>query len=144
MAVVIQEMIPADSAGVMFTTFPTNGDPHKMMITANWGLGQTVVGGQVNPDTHLIKRDYRDGLTVLASKMGDKKITCQMDDIDIAKEIPTDEKKQTVYCLNEGLILKLARVGIILGLSTHYMMLYQKLKFDLYCFQKNSTVRHAT
>jgi len=40
MGVVVQQMVPADSAGVLFTYHPTNGDPRKMLITANFGLGE--------------------------------------------------------------------------------------------------------
>lgn len=40
MAVVVQLMVPADCAGVLFTIHPTNGNPSKMLITANYGLGE--------------------------------------------------------------------------------------------------------
>jgi len=40
MGVVVQQMVPADSAGVLFTYHPTNGDPRQMLITANFGLGE--------------------------------------------------------------------------------------------------------
>lgn len=40
MAVVIQLMIPSESAGVLFTHFPVNNNPNKLLITANFGLGE--------------------------------------------------------------------------------------------------------
>ena len=40
MSVVIQEMVSADAAGVIFTRDPVNGDPTKIVITANYGLGE--------------------------------------------------------------------------------------------------------
>jgi phosphoenolpyruvate synthase/pyruvate phosphate dikinase len=40
MGVVVQQMVPADSAGVLFTYHPTTGDPRQMLITANFGLGE--------------------------------------------------------------------------------------------------------
>jgi pyruvate,water dikinase len=40
MGVVVQQMVPADCAGVLFTYHPTNGDPRLMLITANFGLGE--------------------------------------------------------------------------------------------------------
>ena len=40
MAVVIQEMVAAEAAGVLFTRDPINGDPSKIVITANFGLGE--------------------------------------------------------------------------------------------------------
>lgn len=40
MGVVVQLMVPADTAGVLFTWHPLTGDPRQMLITANFGLGE--------------------------------------------------------------------------------------------------------
>lgn len=40
MAVAIQSMIPSEAAGVLFTHFPLDDDPNKLLITANFGLGE--------------------------------------------------------------------------------------------------------
>lgn len=40
MAVVIQEMVPAENAGVIFSRDPATGNPAKIVITANYGLGE--------------------------------------------------------------------------------------------------------
>ena len=40
MAVVIQEMVDAEVAGVIFTRHPTSGSPASITITANYGLGE--------------------------------------------------------------------------------------------------------
>ena len=40
MGVVVQEMVPADVAGVLFTRDPLSGTSAKMFITANYGLGE--------------------------------------------------------------------------------------------------------
>ena len=50
MAVVVQRLVPADVAGVLFTADPSGGGRKEMLIDANWGLGETVVGGHVQPD----------------------------------------------------------------------------------------------
>jgi pyruvate,water dikinase len=51
MAVVIQEMINCDSAGVIFTCDPLTGDERKIIITANYGIGESVVSAMAEPDT---------------------------------------------------------------------------------------------
>ena len=56
-AVVVQLMVAAQAAGVMFTANPINGDRRETMITAARGLGEAVVAGTVNPDTFVIDRD---------------------------------------------------------------------------------------
>ena len=40
MGVVIQEMVDADSAGVVFSRDPVTGNPTQIVITANYGLGE--------------------------------------------------------------------------------------------------------
>lgn len=68
MAVVIQTMVPADCAGVLFTRHPVDNDPHKMLVSANYGLGETVVSGSVDPDMYTIQRSYRGNHLYLARK----------------------------------------------------------------------------
>jgi len=55
-AVVVQRMVDADRAGVMFTIDPITGDPSHLVIEAAFGLGEVVVGGQVEPDTYRVDR----------------------------------------------------------------------------------------
>jgi len=74
MAVVVQIMVPADCAGVLFTRHPASGDPSKILITANYGLGETVVSGAVDPDTYIVYRKYKvNSLSVLERNIGSKK-----------------------------------------------------------------------
>src|SRR6185295_6459237 len=54
MAVVVQAMVEARSAGVMFTRSPTTGDRSVITIEGAWGLGSAVVGGEVTPDRWVI------------------------------------------------------------------------------------------
>lgn len=51
LAVVVQELIDAEAAGILFTTNPVNGKTDEVVINAAWGLGEAVVGGRVSPDT---------------------------------------------------------------------------------------------
>src|SRR5579884_1355041 len=50
MGVVVQEMIDARASGVMFTCSPASGDPSVIAVNASWGLGESVVSGEVTPD----------------------------------------------------------------------------------------------
>jgi len=52
----VQKMVDAKSAGVMFTLNPINGDPSKVVIEGNWGLGESVVSGLVNPDRFVVDK----------------------------------------------------------------------------------------
>ena len=59
MAVVIQALIDARCAGVMFTINPLNGSWREMTVEAAWGLGEPVVSGQVVPDFYRVRRPRR-------------------------------------------------------------------------------------
>jgi len=54
MAVVVQQMVDARTAGVMFTRSPTTGDRSVVTIEGAWGLGSAVVGGEVTPDRWVL------------------------------------------------------------------------------------------
>lgn len=56
-AVVVQQLIDADRAGVMFTADPSTGDRTRIVIEGAFGLGEVVVGGQVEPDTYVLLKE---------------------------------------------------------------------------------------
>lgn len=55
-AVVIQEMVDADSAGVLFTADPITGQNEKLILESCWGLGEGLVAGRVTTDSFVIER----------------------------------------------------------------------------------------
>ncbi|MCJ7520558.1 MAG: hypothetical protein MUO42_12930 [Anaerolineaceae bacterium] len=56
LAVVIQKLVFADAAGVMFTANPVNGKRDEIVINAAWGLGEAIVSGVVTPDTLTVEK----------------------------------------------------------------------------------------
>ena len=59
MAVVIQALVAARCAGVMFTINPLSGSWREMTVEAAWGLGEAVVSGQFVPDYYRVRRPRR-------------------------------------------------------------------------------------
>ena len=57
MAVVVQRMVRADVAGVLFTCDPVHRRRDRMVVEAVFGLGEAAVSGQVTPDHYVLKRD---------------------------------------------------------------------------------------
>ncbi len=53
----VQRMIDADKGGLFFTSHPSTGEDDKMVVEANWGLGETVVSGTVTPDTYVLDKE---------------------------------------------------------------------------------------
>lgn len=71
MAVAVQKMVDARTAGVAMTIDPANGDRSTIVIDAAWGLGELVVSGTVTPDNLHVDKVM---LTVVEEHLGDKHI----------------------------------------------------------------------
>lgn len=56
LGVVVQVMVPADAAGILFTANPLTGARSQMMINAAWRLGEAIVGGHVTPDKIVVDK----------------------------------------------------------------------------------------
>jgi pyruvate,water dikinase len=71
LAVVVQALVPAEAAGILFTANPVTGQRDEVVINAAWGLGEAVVGGQVTPDVVRVAKATG---AVLARQTADKQV----------------------------------------------------------------------
>lgn len=71
LCVIVQRLVNADKAGILFTAHPITGSRRVAAIEAGWGLGEALVSGIVSPDRHAI--DRRDGRS-LSVERGDKAV----------------------------------------------------------------------
>ncbi len=115
----VQKMVNSDAAtsGVMFTLETESGHPGFITINASYGLGETVVGGTVNPDEFMVhKQKLRDGYKPLVKKTcGDKQIKAQYNVIKKCVEIiHVDKDLQKRFCLTDQEIFELAQYGLII------------------------------
>ena len=68
-AVFVQRLVPADVSAVVFSANPVTGDRGEIVINASWGLGESIVGGTVTPDTFVVrKRDHALRSRLIAEK----------------------------------------------------------------------------
>jgi pyruvate,water dikinase len=114
-AVVVQRMVASDASGVMFTVDPATGDRSRLVIEAAFGLGEVVVGGQVEPDTYTVARS---GPSVLEARIGTKRhqIVRGADGAD--EVVPLDAEHARRPVLPWDQVLDLARLG--LKVEEHY------------------------
>lgn len=77
LAVIVQEMISSDAAGVLFTANPLTGRRDEMVIDAAFGLGEGLVEGKMEPD-HYTVREGADG-PVIEKSLGAKSIAVRPD-----------------------------------------------------------------
>jgi pyruvate,water dikinase len=108
--VAVIKMVNARAAGVLFTADPNTGDRSKMIIEANWGLGESVVGGEAMPDVYVLDKE---SLEIADTKLGSKKrcITCQ--EIGVA-EVETSPDQCNAFCLSDLEVKEIGRLGKIL------------------------------
>lgn len=112
------QMVDAKAAGVMFTLNPTNNDPSKIMIEANWGFGESVVSGSVTPDRWMI-----DKITFeIIEKIVSTKLVEYSIDPKSGKPsfINIPHERQNTPCLTEEEIFEIAKKGKMI--EQHFRM----------------------
>ncbi len=114
LAVVVQEMVRADVAGVMFTVDPLTGVSTNMKIAASYGLGEALVAGQVTPDTYTITKE---GLSIFQRIVGQNEIKVIQQGNGTAV-VPVSDMERRRPCLSDSQILEIARIG--LKVERHY------------------------
>ena len=114
LAVVVQQMVEAAAAGVMFTANPSNGRRDEVVISAAWGLGESVVSGSVNTDNIVVRKP--DG-TVVSSETADKAVmTVPAEQRTQERPVPEGQRRQPV--LSESDAAALAAYGT--RIENHY------------------------
>jgi rifampicin phosphotransferase len=108
LAVVVQELVPADAAGILFTANPLTGERDQVMINAAWGLGEAIVSGQVTPDTVVV--DRASGM-ITAQQISVKEVmtACSPEG---TREEPVPVDKRTSAVLTAVQAAQLARIGV--------------------------------
>lgn len=113
-AVAVQEMVCAKSAGVMFTVDPVTGDPSRIIIEANWGLGESIVQGMVVPDHFEVDKSTGE---ILDRQIGEKSQRVVPAEHGTRIEpIPTIERM--MFCLTDDEIRELAKLAV--AVEKHY------------------------
>ncbi len=56
LAVLIQQLVASDVSAVVFSANPITGNRDEVLINASWGLGESLVGGTVTPDTFVVRK----------------------------------------------------------------------------------------
>jgi pyruvate,water dikinase len=55
-AVLVQQLVESKVSAVVFSANPITGSRDEVMINASWGLGESIVGGTVTPDTFVVEK----------------------------------------------------------------------------------------
>ncbi len=108
-AVLVQKLVPADVSAVAFSVDPVAGTKDNVLINANWGLGESVAGGRVTPDTFTVSKAdqivsrriaHKQRMTVLAEHG--------------TRDVPVPDLHQREPSLSNGQILEVAALCVVL------------------------------
>lgn len=72
MAVIVMPLLAAEAAGIAFTCDPVSGRGDRIIVHANWGLGESLVGGEVVGDEYVFTEDTTDIWRLRTARTGSK------------------------------------------------------------------------
>ncbi len=111
----VQKMINAEKSGIMFTVNPATNYADELVIEAIYGLGEMIVGGEVNPNTYVINKQTREI----------KKVEVRVQEVGLFRNAQGQNEKKSIpkelqerQVLTEKEIKELARLGK--KLEDHY------------------------
>jgi len=105
----VQKMVNAKAAGVMFTLDPVTGETDKIIIEANWGLGESVVSGSVTPDHYIVDKET---LNLIDEKIVKKTVEYVRDpETGKTQHADVPRERQEKPCLTNEEIKRLAELG---------------------------------
>ncbi len=112
----VQKMVNSRAAGVMFTINPVTGKTDEIVIEGNYGLGETVVSGVVNPDDFVIDKN---NLKIEERRIARKTVQ-YIRDPKTGKTVHLDvpKEKQKEPCVSDEEVIKLAKLAQLI--EAHY------------------------
>ena len=106
-AVVVQQMVDSEKAGVMFTVNPSTGE-NIALIEGSWGLGESVVSGTVTPDNYVVSKENNELLNITVS---DKKTMFTNDENGTSIQVDVPEDKRNERVLSDEELEKLVEMA---------------------------------
>ena len=111
----VQKMVNAEKSGIMFTVNPSTNHDDEIVIEAIYGLGELIVGGEINPDLYLVDKKTREVKKIEVRKKEFGLFRTEKGENE-KRTIPKDKQERQV--LNDKQIKELARLGK--KLEEHY------------------------
>ena len=116
LAVLVQHLVASDVSAVIFSANPITGSRDEIMINASWGLGESIVGGTVTPDTFIVRKS---DLAIIERAVADKqRMTIPAASGTREIEVPRFMRGQSSLA-NEQ-VIEMARLAITLELTMEH------------------------
>jgi pyruvate,water dikinase len=104
--VAVLKMVNAKCAGVVLTVLPTTGDVGKVVVEGNWGLGESVVSGEITPDQFVVDKACGEYECTISAKT---KMVCYHTTGTRVSDVPKDI--QCEPCINQQELKEIVRVS---------------------------------
>jgi pyruvate,water dikinase len=115
-AVLVQQLVAADVAAVVFSANPITGNRGEVMINSSWGLGESIVGGTVTPDTFIVRKS---DMAVINRVIADKQhMTVSAPGGTHEVDVPRFLRNQT--SLNDEQVIEMAKLALTLETTMEY------------------------
>lgn len=115
MGVLVQQMVPSEASGVLFTADPMTDDRSVIVASGGWGLGEGIVSGAVSQDTFTVnKKNFR----ILEKVISDKKSMVIKGKRRGTQSAEVPDELRNTPCLSDPRVRKLAELG--LRLEEHF------------------------
>jgi len=115
MGVVVQHMVDARTAGVLFTRSPTTGDRSVVTVEGAWGLGSSVVSGEVTPDRWVVGKITGE---ISARDISDKQAQHLPRPGGGVEDVPVPDALRAAPCLSDAELLSLRDLAV--RVERHY------------------------
>ena len=113
LAVLVQQLVSSDVSAVIFSANPITGSRDEIMINASWGLGESIVGGTVTPDTFIV---HKTDLAITSRIIADKQhMTVSTAGATHEVDVPRFLRAQA--SLNDEQIVEMAKLALTLEVT---------------------------
>ena len=115
-AVLVQQLVASDVSAVVFSANPITRNHDEIIINASWGLGESIVGGTVTPDTFMVRKS---DLAVVQHVIADKQcMTVPMPGG--THEVETPRFLRDASSLNDQQVIEMAKLALTLETTMKY------------------------
>jgi phosphoenolpyruvate synthase/pyruvate phosphate dikinase len=116
LAVLVQQLVASDVSAVVFSANPITGGRDEVIINASWGLGESIVGGTVTPDTFIVRKS---DLAVINCVIADKqRMTISAPGGTHEVDVPRFLRNTT--SLNDEQVIEMAKLAVTLEVTMEH------------------------
>ncbi len=106
MAVIVQQMVFPEAAGILFTADPVTSNRKVVSVEASFGLGEALISGRVNADVYRVREGE-----IVTKAIATKRLAIQASPAGGTHELPIEPERQEQPALTDTQVVQLAQLG---------------------------------